>query len=149
MRGSRAVRRALRPGGRLAGVVYSTPQANRFFSIPVSIARRRAALPPPAPGQPGPFSLGSPGVIRAAYERAGYRDIEVRKLTAPLRMQSTAAYVRLARESFGALHQMLAGLTDSEREDAWSEIHSELSQFESATGFEGPCDLIVAAGTAG
>jgi ubiquinone/menaquinone biosynthesis C-methylase UbiE len=36
------MRRALRPGGRLAGIVYSTPEANAFFSIPVSIIRRRA-----------------------------------------------------------------------------------------------------------
>ena len=143
------MRRALRAGGRLAGVVYSTPEANRFFSIPVSIIRRRAELPPPAAGQPGPFSLGAPGVIEAAYERAGYRDIEVRKIAAPLRMESAAAFVRFARESFGALHQMLAGLSESEREDAWSEIHTELSQFESAGGFEAPCELIVAAGTAG
>ena len=143
------MRRALRAGGRLAGVVYSTPEANRFFSIPVSIIRRRAELPPPAAGQPGPFSLGSPGVIEAVYERAGYRDIEVRKIAAPLRMESAAAFVRFARESFGALHQMLAGLSESEREDAWSEIHTELSQFESAGGFEAPCELIVAAGTAG
>jgi SAM-dependent methyltransferase len=101
------MRRALRPGGRLAGVVYSTPEANRL--IPISIILRRAALPPPAPGQPGPFSLGSPGAIEATYEHAGDRDIEVRRITAPLRMESTDAYVRLARESFGALHQMLAG----------------------------------------
>lgn len=30
----------------------------------------------------------------------------------------------------------------------WSEIHSELSQFESADGFGGPRELIIAAGTA-
>jgi SAM-dependent methyltransferase len=142
------MRRALKPGGRLAGVVYSTPEANRFFSIPVSIIRRRAALPAPAPGQPGPFSLGSPGVIEAAYEHAGFSDIEVRRVTAPLRMTSAAECVRFERQSFGALHQMLAGLSESEREEAWSEIESELSRFESRNGFEGPCELIVAAGSA-
>ncbi|MDQ2897164.1 MAG: class I SAM-dependent methyltransferase, partial [Actinomycetota bacterium] len=47
------MRRALKRGGRLAGVVYSTPEANAFFSIPVAIIRERAALPAPAPGQPG------------------------------------------------------------------------------------------------
>ena len=63
-------------------------------------------------------------------------------------MASVAEYIRFARDSFGALHQMLAGLSQPEREDAWSEIESELSQFESANGFEGPCELIIAAGTA-
>jgi len=141
------MRRALRAGGRLAGVVYATPEANRFFSIPVSIIRRRAELAPPTPGQPGPFSLGAPGVIEAAFERAGFTDIEVRPVSAPLRMPSAAECVRFERESFGALHQMLAGLSEAEREDAWEQIEQELSQFESAAGFEGPCELIVAAGT--
>ena len=142
------MRRALRPGGRLAGIVYSTPEANGFFSIPVSIIRRRAQLPAPAQGQPGPFSLGAPGVIEAALGQAGFTAVEVRRVAAPLRLPSTAEYVRFARESFGALHQMLAGLSEAEREDAWSEIERELSRYETADGFEGPCELLVGAGTA-
>jgi SAM-dependent methyltransferase len=55
--------RALKPGGKIAAVVYSTPENNKFFSIPVSIIRRRAQLPPPLPGQPGPFSLGGERVL--------------------------------------------------------------------------------------
>jgi SAM-dependent methyltransferase len=142
------MRRALRPGGRLAGIVYSTPEANAFFSIPVSIIRRRAQLPAPAPGQPGPFSLGAPGVIEASYERAGFTEVEVRRMSTPLRLASAAEFVRFARESFGALHQMLSGLSDAEREEAWGEIERELSQFETPDGFEGPCELLVAAGAA-
>lgn len=143
------MRRALKPGGRLAGVVYSTPEANRFFSIPVSIIRRRAALPAPAPGQPGPFSFGAEGAIEAAYEQAGFSEIEVRRISAPVRMVSAAECVRFERESFGALHQMMAGLSEPEREEAWSEIEHELSQFETPQGFEGPCEMIVSGGTAG
>lgn len=142
------MRRALRPGGRLAGIVYSTPEANGFFSIPVSIIRRRAQLPAPAPGQPGPFSLGAPGAIEAVFEQAGFAGVEVRRVAAPVRLPSTAEFVRFARESFGALHQMLAGLSDAEREETWSEIERELSRYETAGGFEGPCELLIAAGTA-
>ena len=141
------MRRALRSGGRLAGIVYSTPEANRFFSIPVSVIRRRAGLGAPAPGQPGPFSLGGPGVIEDLYTRAGFHDVEVRRVSAPLRMASVAECLRFERESFGALHQMLSGLDEPEREDAWDEIERELSQFDTSGGFEGPCELIVAAGT--
>ena len=141
------MRRALRPGGRLAGIVYSTPDANPFFSIPVSVIRRRAGLPAPAPGQPGPFSLGSPGVIEALFARTGFSEVEVRRVPAPLRLPSAAECVRFERESFGALHQMLAGVSEADREETWEEISRELSQFELADGgFEGPCELIVAAG---
>ena len=141
------MRRTLRAGGRLAGIVYSTAESNRFFSIPVSVIRRRAGLPAPAPGQPGPFSLGGPGVIEDLYTRAGFSEVEVRRVSAPLRMASVAECLRFERESFGALHQMLSGLDEPEREDAWDEIERELSQFDTSGGFEGPCELIVAAGT--
>jgi SAM-dependent methyltransferase len=141
------MRRALKPGGKLAGVVYSTAEANEFFSVPVSIIRRRAELPPPAPGQPGPFSLGQPGVIEGAYERAGFGAVQARRMAAPLRFASAAECVRFEQESFGALHQMLAGLSDAGRADAWAEIEQALGRFERGGAFEAPCELIVAAGT--
>ena len=143
----RGMHRALKPGGRLAGIVYSTPQNNEFFSIPVGVIRRRAQLPPPAPGQPGPFSFGQDGVIEAAFEQAGFEDVQARRLAAPLRLSSAAECVRFERESFGALHQMLAGLDDPGRDAAWQEIEEELRRFEGPDGFAGPCEMIVAAGT--
>jgi SAM-dependent methyltransferase len=139
--------RALRPGGRISAIVYSTPDRNAFFALPVSIIRRRAQLPPPAPGQPGPFSLGSPGVLKDALRAAGFRDVGSQTVLAPLRMAEAADCVRFERESFGALHQMLAGLAPEQRDEAWQEIGTELARFEGPDGFEGPCELIVAWGT--
>ena len=82
------MRRALRDGGRFAAVVYSTPERNEFFSLPVSIIRTRAKLPPPQPGQPGPFSLGGPGVLEQALTDAGFHDVTVETMPAPLRLSS-------------------------------------------------------------
>ncbi|HEY1597427.1 MAG TPA: class I SAM-dependent methyltransferase [Thermoleophilaceae bacterium] len=141
------MKRALKTGGRVAGVVYSTPDRNEFFSLPVSIIRRRAGLPAPAPGQPGPFSLGGEGVLAAELEQAGFHSVEVRTVQAPLHFDSAAECVRFERESFGALHQMLAGLDEPGREAAWAEIEETLEQFEGPGGFEGPCELLVGAGT--
>jgi SAM-dependent methyltransferase len=140
-------RRALRPGGHVAAIVYATPDKNAFFSTPVGIIRRRAALPAPLPGQPGPFSLGAPGAIGTLFEEAGFHDIEVRNIEAPVRMTSAAECTRFERESFGALHQMLSALSDDEREAAWTEIEEALSAFEGSDGFVGPCELVVAAAT--
>jgi SAM-dependent methyltransferase len=143
----RGMHRALKHGGRLAGVVYSTPQNNEFFSIPVGVIRRRAQLPAPAPGQPGPFSFGQEGAIEAAFEQAGFENVEALRLAAPLRLSSAAECVRFERESFGALHQMLAGLDEPARDAAWQEIEQQLRSFEGPDGFAGPCEMIVAAGT--
>jgi hypothetical protein len=86
-------------------------------------------------------------VIEAAYERAGFTDIETRRMGAPLRLSAAAECVRFQQESFGALHQMLAGLSEEGRAEAWREIESELGRFEGPNGFEAPCELLIAAGT--
>ena len=140
--------RALRPGGRLAAIVYSTPDRNAFFSVPVSVIRERAQLPTPAAGQPGPFSLGAPGVVGTALRDAGFVDVVEVRLDAPLLMDSAAHCVRFEQESFGALHQMLSGLDDEARAAAWSEIAERLAAYETPHGFRGPCELVIAAGTA-
>ena len=140
------MRRALRPGGRVAAIVYSTPDRNAFFSMPVRIIRERAQLPAPLPGQPGPFSLGADGVLESAFAKAGLRDIEVRKVPSPVKLPSAAECVRFERESFGALHQMMVSLSDAERARTWKDIEQALSAFETVDGFVGPCEMLVGVG---
>jgi SAM-dependent methyltransferase len=141
------MKRALKPVGRVAAMVYSTPENNRFFSVPVSIIRRRAALPPPLPGQPGPFSLGGPGVLEEEIRSSGFHDVSSRTILAPVRLSNAAECVRFERESFGALHQTLAGLNEAGREAAWAEIAEELRAFEGPDEFSGPCEMVVGVGT--
>lgn len=140
------MRRALRPGGTVAAIVYSTPERNGFFSLPVGIIRRHAELPPPLPGQPGPFSLGAPGTVEEAFAAAGLRDVRTRTVESPVRLASAAECLRFERESFGALQQMLAGLDARGRQAAWDEVGEALTRFEGPDGFEGPCEMIVAVG---
>ena len=138
--------RVLKPGGKIAAIVYSTPDKNKFFSLPVSIIRNRAKLPPPLPGQPGPFSLGAEGVIEKAFEQAGFKNVRSELVNSPLLLSSAKECVQFEKESFGALHQMLSSLPDDEKESVWGEIEKELQQFESENGFVGPCEMVVAVG---
>jgi ubiquinone/menaquinone biosynthesis C-methylase UbiE len=140
------MRRVLKPGGKVAAIVYSTPDKNKFFSVPVSIIRHRAQLPPPLPGQPGPFSLGAEGVIQKAFSEAGFINVQAELVDSPLRLPSAQECVRFEKESFGALHQMLSTLSDNEKEAVWQEIEAELKQFETQNGFVGPCEMVVAVG---
>lgn len=143
----RGIHHVLRDGGRFATITYSTAATNEFFSIPVSIIRERAQLPAPAPGQPGPFSLADPDTLRTELTAAGFRDVVVEVVDAPVVLPSAAECVRFERESFGALHQMLGGLDAEEQDAVWEEIEVALGQFESSAGFVGPCELVIAAAT--
>lgn len=139
-------RRVLKPAGRVVVAVFSTPDKNGWGAVPLSIIRQRAQLPPPLPGQPGPFSLGGEGVLEGAFREAGFQNIQVHKLLAPLRMSSAAECIRFERESFGAFNQMMAHLAREERETIWDEAEVAMRAFEGPNGFEAPCEPIVGVG---
>lgn len=142
----KGIRKTLKPGGWFSAIVYSTAENNGFFSIPVGIIRTAAQLPPPAEGQPGPFSLGQPGVLADLLSDAGFRNVREETLSAPLELPSAADCVRFERESFGALHEMLKGLDADAQSTVWEDIETALRAFENGNGFSGPCELKVVAG---
>ncbi|MFQ5898533.1 MAG: class I SAM-dependent methyltransferase, partial [Candidatus Methylomirabilia bacterium] len=137
-KGLTAMRRVLRTGGKAAVIVFSTPEDNPALSTMLAILRRRAQLPPPLPGQPGAFSLGSPGALEEAYKKAGFREVEVRQVSAPMRRPSAAEYVRSTIESSGALQAMLARLGEAEQQAALNEVEQGARRFEGMKGFEAP-----------
>lgn len=94
------MRHHLKPAGKVGAMVYSTGDQNPCFSIPVGIIRRRAALPPPLPGQPGPFSLGDPAVLAKRLTDAGLQNVEIERVRAPVRPASAYECLQFEQESF-------------------------------------------------
>jgi ubiquinone/menaquinone biosynthesis C-methylase UbiE len=143
----RAWRRVLKDGGRVAVVVFSTPERNSWGAVPAAIIRQRAQLPPPVAGQPGPFSLGNPGALESLFREAGFAHPEVSAIPAPHRSGSAAEYVRVASEAFGGFNAMMGRLSPPERASVWREVEETLRRFESPGGFEAPGECLVAAAT--
>lgn len=139
--------RALRPGGRVAVAVFSTPDRNSWGALPASIIRRRAQLAPPIPGHPGPFSLGGPGVLEDLFRQAGFANPEVRAVAVPHEAASSAEYVRVAREAFGGFNAMMAHLPPQERESVWNEVEGAMRSFESSAGFVVPGECLICVAT--
>jgi len=81
-----------------------------------------------------------------AYRRAGFHNVVTETIAAPVRMTPAAECLQFEQDSFGALHQMMSGHSDTERAETWAEIAAELRQFEGPDGFEGPCEMTVGIG---
>ncbi|HZR00275.1 MAG TPA: methyltransferase domain-containing protein [Chloroflexota bacterium] len=142
------MKRAVKPGGAVAVIVFSTAERNPTNLVAGQVVRRRAGLGPPEPGQPGLFALGEPGLLERAYAAAGLHDVRTRVVEAAIRLPSAADYVAFLQDAAGAFHQMLERCTPEEREAAWAEVGEGLRRFEGPDGFLGPTALVLGVGWA-
>jgi SAM-dependent methyltransferase len=78
------MRRALRPGGRLAFLCWRAMAENPIMTAPAQAAARHLPPPqPPAPGAPGPFAFADPERVRAILDEAGFADVELKPQDMP------------------------------------------------------------------
>jgi SAM-dependent methyltransferase len=141
------MRRAVKPSGKVAVMVFSTAEKNPFHGLSLAVVRRLGRMPSPAQGQPGMFALGGPGVLENTYKQAGFLDATVHAVSASRRFPSTAEAIRTLRDSFLRLQDLMAQLNDADRELAWAEIEQQLRQFEGPNGFEAPGEVLIGVGT--
>lgn len=84
--GLRNMRRALKPGGRMVHIVWRDRADNPWLSMAKDVVLR--FLPPPGEEAqtcgPGPFSMSSESVVRAMMKSAGYEQVELRRVDAPV-----------------------------------------------------------------
>ncbi len=72
------VRRALRPGGRLAFACWRPVAENPWVLVPMAAAAPHLTLPPPgSPDAPGPFSFGAAARVRSILEAAAFESIRI------------------------------------------------------------------------
>ncbi len=92
--GFSTLRGLVRPGGRLAFCCWTDPFANPWMLVPV-MASAEALGPPalPAPGEPGPFSLGAEGRAQEVLEAAGWHDVTVETVDHEIEMTGGATAV--------------------------------------------------------
>jgi SAM-dependent methyltransferase len=87
--------RVLRPGGRIALVTWDLPSTSPFFSVIRDVAGAFFVLRDPGPGEPGPFRLASPDVLRSMLEEAGFSSIHVERLPMTFECESAGDYCRI------------------------------------------------------
>lgn len=82
--GLRTMRRALRPGGRMAHIVWRKREDNPWVFAARDVVRK--FLPPPGPDAqtcgPGPFSMADEETTRLKMAAAGFTDIEFQRIDA-------------------------------------------------------------------
>lgn len=147
LRGLSEMRRALKPGGGVCTMVFSTPEANPCVAILMSTALKHAGLPPRDPYQPGGLlSLGKPGLADELFRKAGFDQVATVKMAAPFRLASLTDYLNFNKTSASPIVGILQRLEPPKRAAAWADIEEKLSRFNTGAGWEGPNELLLTAG---
>ena len=143
------IRAALRPQGRFSALVFGAPGNNPCLTITFATARRHAALGGAVVGQvsspfdPGSLmSLGKPGLLQELVQTAGFIDVAIQVVPASFVARSAAHYVDFLRTSASPLIEVLAPLSDSEKQATWCDMTEQLRVFDVPGGWLGPNELL-------
>ena len=79
------VRRALKPGGRLAFVCWQSLGLNPWMALPLAAVAQHVSLPPPAgPDAPGAFAFADRDRVAGILKSAGFSDVAFESVEEPL-----------------------------------------------------------------
>lgn len=138
-------RRVLRPGGRLALAVWSTPERNPWISIAGRILAGLGLAPPPAPDEPGMFVLADEQRLRGLLEDAGFEVERIEEIPLLLEYDDVDDYVSAARETGGMFARLWSAATDEQREAIRAGLVEGFVPFAVDGGYELPAVAVGAA----
>jgi SAM-dependent methyltransferase len=132
----RHLRGALKPGGRCAFVCWRAPRDNPWAMTPLMAVRRALGVtPPPAdPLMPGPFAFADGERLRSLLAEAGYVDIVLQRLDAPVRIGPSARAAALHSLRLGPASRLARTATPQQQPMVAAAIESELAPLAGADG---------------
>ena len=141
------MRRVVKPGGKVAVMVYAALEKNPFWEIFHKTVRRLGNIPPPAPDEPWMFALAEPGALEELYRRGDFLHLSVRAVLIQRRSPSAAAAVENMRKGAGDAWEIMNRLNEADRERAWADITEQFRRYEGSNGFEIPGEVLIGVGT--
>lgn len=132
------IHRVLRRGGRAAVSVWGSPEQNAWLGLVFEAVTAQLGRPVPPPGMPGPFSLADPTRLAALFEVAGFADVVIEEIPAPLHAASFEAWWARTSALAGPIASIVAGLPDDTRRLLTERLRVAVEPYTTASGIELP-----------
>ncbi len=138
----RELRRVLEPGGRIATVLWASPDENAWFGVPRTAIG--AVLGPERAAFARAFGrLGEPEEAAAAHRAAGLLDVEAIRLHERRSASDAATYWRELSAENGHFRRVAASLGTAEADALASEIESRLEPYREGDHLALPRTLVL------
>jgi SAM-dependent methyltransferase len=140
------LRRALRPGGRIALMAWQRLEENEWLTVLRQALAMGRNLPDPPVGVPGPFGLADRDQVRALLSGSGFIEVtfgDVRDLSV---FGSTTAEAYALMCDDGPTRGLLDDLSDTDKATALDQLRSVIAAHKTPSGvvFGSACWLIQA-----
>jgi SAM-dependent methyltransferase len=138
--------RALRPGGRVAWIIWRSLAENEVFSeIRRAIAVGRD-LPEPAAGAPSPFGLADPEFTQQVLSASGFVDIAFEPRNAPYYAGTDADHAYAFLSTLGFTRFATQDLDDADRVRAFDALRATIDAHATSDGvvYDSACWLVTA-----
>lgn len=133
------IKKALRPGGRIAFVCWRNISENLWASSPFAVAK--PFLPqsePPDLTLPGPFAFSEEARLTSLMQGAGYRDLELHRLDTVMDLGDTIAEATAQATSLGPLARASVNLDDATRAKIREVVAKRLEEYATPQGVRPP-----------
>jgi len=140
------IARVLKPGSWVAAAVWSAPEKNPSIGLSMAAIKQVIELPPPNPTAPGIFRLAKPGELAGMFQQAGLVDVADQEFLAEWSYTSADEYYTNLMEIAAPLQNLMAKLTDAQKQDVKQRIIQAASNYTRAGRIVFPMAVRVVAG---
>ena len=134
--------RVLRPGRRMAAMIWSIPERHPIISVPITIIQKYI------PDLSFPHEISNPGVFEQAFKQAGFSQVSVQPIPIHLQFPSLDTYVEIFLSPPAHMSVILAQLSQEDRQRAIEEIRQALQSFQRPDGtLVFPSEALLGGGT--
>jgi len=109
------MRRVLKPGGRIAIVVWDEPSKSPFVTVGGGAISRFHAPTPPHPNSPGAFRFAKPAVLERVLRDAGFDDVTIASVAMPIEFESTQEYWEMFTECAAGIKTKISVLSNEDQ----------------------------------
>ncbi|MBV8980255.1 MAG: class I SAM-dependent methyltransferase [Acidimicrobiia bacterium] len=148
-RAAREMRRVLVPGGRASVAVWAEREENPWLGVLFDAIAEVTGVVVPPPGMPGPFALGDADFFQQLLLDAGFTDLRLERIDAPLRVASFDAWWARNLTVAGPVVGILNGLDDATRGQLQAHLRHALEPYASDQGLELPGVALLLCGRTG
>lgn len=122
------MRKALKPGGRVAFVCWRDWRENEWVRVPITAVRPHVPPQPQlGPEDPGPFSFANPGRVRRVLANAGFDVITMKPFDTPMELGNNLDDAADYLQEFGPISRALADASPEQKRLASAALREALA----------------------